>query len=93
VWTAPRNPRNLAPNLRPERNGSRGGTSTWHLGRVKARLRPMRGLKTDRTTKVIVAGHAFLQNIRRGHYELAIDERPAQRLIAASDELLLAFRY
>jgi IS6 family transposase len=28
-------------------------------GRLKARLRPMRGLKRDHTTRVIVAGHAF----------------------------------
>jgi IS6 family transposase len=37
-------------------------------GRLKARLRPMRGLKNDGTAKVIVAGHAFIQNLRRGHY-------------------------
>jgi transposase-like protein len=35
-------------------------------GRLKARLRPMRGLKRDRTASVIVAGHAFVQNLRRG---------------------------
>jgi transposase-like protein len=35
-------------------------------GRLKARLRPMRGLKTDRTASVIVAGHAFVQNLRTG---------------------------
>ena len=51
-------------------------------GRLKARLRPMRGLKTDSTAKVIAAGHAFIQNLRRGHYELGIDERPSQRLLA-----------
>jgi transposase, IS6 family len=38
-------------------------------GRLKARLRPMRGLKTDRTATVIIEGHAFIQNLRRGHYE------------------------
>jgi transposase-like protein len=27
--------------------------------RLKHRLRPMRGLQTDRTTQVIIAGHAF----------------------------------
>jgi transposase-like protein len=32
-------------------------------GRLKARLRPMRGLKRDRTARVIVAGHAFIQNL------------------------------
>ena len=39
-------------------------------GRLKARLRPMRGLKRDRSARVIIAGHAFIQNLRRGHYEL-----------------------
>jgi transposase-like protein len=34
-------------------------------GRLKARLRPMRGLKQDRSARVIVAGHAFIQNARR----------------------------
>ena len=29
-------------------------------GRLKARLRPMRGLKTDRTATVVIAGHAFI---------------------------------
>jgi transposase-like protein len=39
-------------------------------GRLKSRLRPMRGLKQLRSALVISAGHAFVQNIRRGHYEL-----------------------
>ena len=42
-------------------------------GRLKARLRPMRGLKTHRTASVVIRGHAFIQNLRRGHYELAVD--------------------
>ncbi len=33
-------------------------------GRLKARLRPMRGLKRDRTARVVVAGHSFIQNLR-----------------------------
>lgn len=44
-------------------------------GRLKARLRPMRGLKRDRSARVIMRGHALMQNIRRGHYELGIDVR------------------
>jgi transposase-like protein len=36
-------------------------------GRLKARLRPMRGLKQDRSARVIIAGHALVQNMRRGH--------------------------
>jgi transposase-like protein len=40
---------------------------------LKHRLRPMRGLLTDRTAQVITAGHAFMQNLRHGHYGLAVD--------------------
>jgi len=46
-------------------------------GRLKARLRPMRGLKTDRTASVVIRGHAFVQNLRRGHYELGMVTSPA----------------
>jgi IS6 family transposase len=56
-------------------------------GRLKARLRPMRGLKTDRTASVVIRGHAFVQNLRRGHYELAVDALPVFRLATACDEL------
>ena len=59
-------------------------------GRLKARLRPMRGLKTDRTATVIMAGHAFIQNLRRGHFELGIDARTRHlRCAAAFDEVAL----
>jgi DDE domain len=37
-------------------------------GRPKARLRPMRGLKQEHSVRVVIAGHAFIQNLRRGHY-------------------------
>ena len=37
-------------------------------GRLKHRLRPMRSLRTDRTAAVVTAGHAFVQNPRRGDY-------------------------
>jgi transposase, IS6 family len=59
-------------------------------GRLKARLRPMRGLKRYRSARVLAAGHAFVQNVRRGHYEIAIDEPARHRLRAAFDELALA---
>jgi transposase, IS6 family len=58
-------------------------------GRLKARLRPMRGLKRDRTARVIVAGHAFVQNLRRGFYDLGTDVRPPLRLTDAFAELAL----
>ena len=59
-------------------------------GRLKARLRPMRGLKHLRSARVISTGHAFVQNLRRGHYELGVDTDPSHRLPAAFVELALA---
>ena len=56
-------------------------------GRLKARLRPMRGLMTHRTASVVIRGHALIQNLRRGHYELAIDAAPLSRLATAFEEL------
>jgi len=47
----------------------------------------MRGLRTDRTAQVIIAAHAFLQNVRRGYYELGLDGPSATRLAAAFTEL------
>ena len=61
-----------------------------HHGRLKARLRPMRGLKQLRSARVISTGHAFVQNLRRGHYELGVDADPSHRLPAAFVELALA---
>jgi len=59
-------------------------------GRLKSRLRPMRGLKQLRCARVITTGHAFIQNIRRGHYELGVEERVNLRVLAAFNELTLA---
>jgi transposase-like protein len=37
---------------------------------LKRRLRPMRGLKTDAGARTVIAGHVFIQDVRRcGHYE------------------------
>ena len=59
--------------------------------RLKARLRPMRGLQCDRTASVIIRGHAFVQNLRRGHYELGVDPLNERlRVAAAFDELARA---
>jgi transposase, IS6 family len=57
---------------------------------LKGRLRPMRGLKTDVGARTVIAGHAFIQNIRRGHYELAADASPKLRVATALDELAQA---
>ena len=58
-------------------------------GRLKARLRPMRGIKKDRSLRIIATGHAFLQNLRRGHYELATDATTLDRVTVAFTELAL----
>jgi len=49
----------------------------------------MRGLKRDRTADVVFRGHAFIQNLRRGHYELGVDALPGMTIAAAFDELAL----
>ena len=59
-------------------------------GQLKRRLRPMRGLQTDRTAQLVIGGHAFVQNLRRGYYDLALDNWPATRLAAAFTELARA---
>jgi hypothetical protein len=40
----------------------------------------MRGLKQDHNARVVSAGQALVQNIRRGHYELAVEEPTNRRL-------------
>jgi hypothetical protein len=57
---------------------------------LKSRLRPMRGLKQDCSARVVIVGHALVQNVRRGHYELAVEAPVARRLAVAFDELALA---
>ena len=47
----------------------------------------MRGLKQFRSAARIAAGHAFVQNLRRGHYELGLDGDPRHRLPAVFTEL------
>jgi hypothetical protein len=48
------------------------------------------GLKQLRSIRVICAGHAFIQNVRRGHYELGSDTDPKNRLTTAFTELAFA---
>jgi transposase-like protein len=57
---------------------------------LKHRLRSMRGLQTDRTAQTIIAGHAFMQNLRRGHYELGLNAPRGLRVAAAFTELATA---
>jgi transposase, IS6 family len=57
--------------------------------RLKHRLRPMRGLRTDSRAALIIAGVAFMQNLRRGH-ELATEAPHPLRVAAAFTELAQA---
>jgi IS6 family transposase len=59
-------------------------------GRLKSRLWPMRGLKRLRSAQVIAIGHAFIQNLRHGHYEPGLDIDLKHRLPTALAELALA---
>ena len=50
----------------------------------------MRGLKHPSSAGRLAAGHAFVQNLRRGHYELATNVSPPLRLATAFTELAVA---
>ena len=56
-------------------------------GRLKARLRPMRGLKRHRSARILAAGHAFVQNVRRGHYDIATEAPACHQLRIAFEDL------
>jgi transposase-like protein len=58
-------------------------------GRLKARLRPMRGVRRYRSARLLAAGHAFVQNLRRGHYDIATDVPGRHRLRIAFDDLAI----
>src|SRR5207244_5309129 len=45
--------------------------------RLKVRLRPMRDLKRDHTARVIMRGHALMQNLRRGTMNSASTRAPS----------------
>jgi transposase-like protein len=61
-------------------------------GRLKARLRPMRGLKTIRSLRTMSIGHAFVQTVRRGQYHVTADIHPHDRVRVAFAELALSLR-
>jgi hypothetical protein len=59
-------------------------------GRLKARLRPMRGVKTGSSLHIVATEHAFVQNLRRGHYETTAELPIHDRVRAAFTELAAA---
>jgi transposase, IS6 family len=47
------------------------------------------GLKQDRSARAVIAGHALVQNVRRGHYEPAVEAPVTRRVAVVFDELAL----
>jgi transposase, IS6 family len=58
-------------------------------GRLKARLGPVRGLKRHGSARILAAGHAFAQNLRCGHYDIATEAPGRHRLRITFDDLAL----
>ena len=58
-------------------------------GRLKARLRPMRGLKRLASARTITAGLAFMQKLRRGHYAITADLPAHDRVRVAFNKLAM----
>ena len=50
----------------------------------------MLGLKRYRSARTLAAGHAFVQNLRRGHYDMATEVPPDHRVRTAFEELAAA---
>jgi transposase, IS6 family len=63
----------FAPSARHEFGRYSNNAVESDHGRLKARLRPMQGMKTISALRHVAAGHAFVQNLRRGHYEITVD--------------------
>jgi len=80
----------LVPIARHDTERYANNTIEADHGRLKARLRPMRGVKTFRSARILAIGHALVQNLRRGHYDIATAAPVHHRLPAAFAELALA---
>jgi transposase, IS6 family len=85
----PRIIQELEPTARHVTDQHANNTVEADHGRLKSRLLPMRGLKRLASVGTISAGHAFVQNLRRGHYAITTDLAQRDRVRAAFDELAL----
>jgi IS6 family transposase len=47
----------------------------------------MQGLRWHRSARILATGYAFVQNLRRGHYDIATDVPGHHRLRIAFDDL------
>ena len=50
----------------------------------------MRGLKRHRSVQTVAAEYAFVQNLRRGHYDIATEQPERHRLHVAFADLAWA---
>ena len=69
-------------------------TEQYANNRDRSRSRPAEGpaaadarTETPPLGRTIAAGHAFVQNLRRGHYEIATEQPPRDRVRAAFEQL------
>jgi transposase-like protein len=58
--------------------------------RLKRWLRPMRGIKTMAGLPILAAGHALVQDLRRGHHEIVADQPRNVRLAIAFGQIATA---
>ncbi len=99
-WTARQRRGCAAPLTRSQASSPAPSAAPWRANPTTSTpppsrqhsswLRPMRGLKQDGNARVVMAGHVFVQNLRRGHYELGIEEPVNRRVAIAFDALAVA---
>jgi IS6 family transposase len=58
--------------------------------RLKARLRPMRGLKQDRSAGVVIAGYALVHTFGADIMSWPLKSRRPRRRAVAFEELIVA---
>lgn len=72
----PAGPRRVGPSGLIPRGTLRKQPHRGRPRQAQTRLRPIHGLCTDRNAQVVIAGLAFIQNLRRGHYGLGLERTP-----------------
>ena len=85
----PRVPDALIPSALPTVERYASSPVEADHGRLRARLGPMRGLTRHRSARILAAGHAFVQNLRRCHCDIATDVHAHHRLRIAFDDLAI----
>jgi transposase, IS6 family len=65
-------------SVAPHRSARQQRVGADH-GRLTARLHPMLEPEQDPSARIAIAGHGLVQNLRRGHYELGVEELATRR--------------